>query len=80
MSDSLATKQDLRELEVRIDARFGQVDMRFASVERQLDLRLAELTARFDERLADLERRMTVRLGGIMVAGIGVVSVLVKLS
>jgi uncharacterized membrane protein YheB (UPF0754 family) len=29
--------------------------------------------------LADLERRMTVRLGGIMVGGIGVLSALVTL-
>jgi hypothetical protein len=28
--------------------------------------------------MADLERRMTMRLGGITVAGIGVVSALVK--
>jgi hypothetical protein len=51
MTDSLATKQDLSELEAHIDA-----------------------------RLADLERRMSLRLGAIMVAGIGVVSVLVRLG
>lgn len=91
MSDSLATKQDLRELEARIDARFArvdarfdQVDARFEALERQTDVRLSELSARFDGRLAaqlaDLERRMTLRLGGLMVAGIGVVSVLVRLG
>jgi len=80
MSDSLATKQDLKELEIRIDARFASVDLRFSSLERQVDLRLSELTARFDGRLADLERRMTLRLGGVMVAGIGVISVLVRLT
>jgi len=104
MTDSLATKQDLRELEVRFDARFDAVearfdarfaavdarfatvddrfatiDDRFAQAERHLDTRLAELSARVDARLADLERRMTLRLGTMMVAGIGVVSVLVKL-
>ena len=61
MTDSLATKQDLRELEVRMEARFDTI------------------AARFDTSLADRERRMTTRLGGMMVAGIGVVSVLVKL-
>jgi hypothetical protein len=90
MTDSLATKQDLRELEARMDARFAQVDARFeylerhldtrlAEQERRLELRFAEQTARFDGRLADLERRVTLRLGGITVAGIGVVSALVKL-
>ncbi len=80
MTDSLATKQDLRELEARVDARFAQVDARFEHVEKHLDLRLAELSARFDASLADLERRMTLRLGGIMVAGIGLLSAIVKLS
>jgi vacuolar-type H+-ATPase subunit B/Vma2 len=90
MTDALATKQDLRELEARIDSRFTQVDLRFEYLERHIDTRLAEQerrveirfaeqTARFDGRLADLERRVTLRLGGITVAGIGVVSALVKL-
>jgi hypothetical protein len=86
MTDSLATKQDLRELELRmearftqVDARFEQVDARFEQLEKQIDLRFAEHTARFDARLADLERRMTMRLGGIVVATFGVFSALVKL-
>ncbi len=57
MTDTLATKQDLRELELRIESRFAELDA----------------------SLADLERRVTVRLGGMIVAGIGAVSVLVKL-
>jgi chromosome segregation ATPase len=110
MTDSLATKQDLRELEARLDTRFAQVDTRFAQVdarfaqvdarfmridarfeylekhldtrlaeqEKRLEIRFAEQTARFNGTLADLERRMTMRLGGIMVGGIGVFSALVK--
>jgi hypothetical protein len=145
MTDALATKQDLRELGVRMDARFAQVEARFEHAERHLDTRLAELTAsfradlaeqasrlreemaaqgvrlhaesveqsarlhgeiaeqgarlhgeiaeqgarfhgalteqgaRFHREIADLERRVTLRLGGIMVAGVGVLSVLVTL-
>jgi hypothetical protein len=82
MTDTLATKQDLSELGTRIDARFlqiearfTQIDVRFEYLEKHLDTRLAEQSARFDGRLADLERRITLR----MVAGIGVVSALVKL-
>ena len=44
-----------------------------------MDTRFAEQTARFDAKLSDLERRLTLRLGGMMVAGIGVVSALVKI-
>ena len=101
MTDSPATKQDLRELQARIDARFVQVDARFEFLERHMDTRLVELekrveirlaemenrvairfgeqTARFDATLVDVERRMTMRLGAMMLAGIGVVSTLVRL-
>ena len=44
-----------------------------------MDTRFAEHTARFMRELADLERRMTLRLGGIMVAGVGFISALVTL-
>ena len=97
MTDSLATKQDLNELDaridarfVRIDARFAQIDVRFEYLEKHFDTRIVELenrmairfdeqSASFDGKLADLERRLTLRLGGIMVAGIGAVSALVTL-
>ncbi len=79
MTDTLATRQDLRELETRMEARFSQVDSRFEYLEKHIDTRFAEHGARFDAKLSDLERRMTMRLGGIMVAGIVVVSTLVKL-
>ena len=83
MTDTLATKQDL-------DAHFSQVASRFEYLERHLDTRLAEQekrteirfaeqAARFDSRLSDMEHRITVRLGGMVVAGIGVVSVLAGL-
>ena len=86
MTDTLATKDDLREIQTRIDARFAQIDARFEFFEKHLDTRLAEQEKRFEIRLdelsarvaaglADLERRMTLR----MVAGIAVVSALVKL-
>jgi hypothetical protein len=86
MTETLATKQDLRELETRVDARFAQVDARFERVdarfdelERSIDLRFREQTAILRGEMADLERRMTIRLGGISVASVSVVSALVKL-
>lgn len=86
MTDTLATEQDLRELEIRTDARFSQVDARFDHLERHFDMRLGELEKRIEIRfteqtasvqgqLGDLERRVTVR----MLAGIAAVSALVKL-
>ena len=52
MTDSLATKQDLRELEVRIDSRFAQVDAHFA----QIDARFEYLEKHLDTRLAERGR------------------------
>jgi hypothetical protein len=79
MTDTLATKQDLRELELRMDARFAQVDTRLTEFEKRVDARFEHLERQFDTRLdgklADLERRVTVR----MLAGIAAVSALVKL-
>lgn len=97
MTDTLATKQDLseletrmqagfaavrhevRELEMRIDARFREIDLRmeagFGAAKRDVQ----ELEIRMDTRFADLERRMTLRLGTMLVAGIGAVSALVAM-
>ena len=57
MTDALATKQDLRELETRLDARFAQVDGRFA----QVDARIDSLERHLDTRLVELEKRVEVR-------------------
>ena len=68
MTDTLATKQDLSELRTHMEAGFAAV---------KHDVR--ELETRMEARLADLEHRITVRMGTMMVAGFGVVSVLVKI-
>ena len=72
MTDTLATRQDLRELEARIDTRFAQVDARFDHLEKHFKEHL-------DTRLAEQETRLTMRMGGIRLAGVTVVSALVKL-
>ena len=68
MTDTLATKQELHELQIRMEAGFASVKDSVREMELRLD-------ARFDAKLADLERRVTVR----MLAGIAAVSALVKL-
>jgi hypothetical protein len=84
MTDTLATKQDLRELETRTDARFGRIELRIEELEKRMVLRFEQQSTAFDfkldSRLAELEHRMTLRLGGIMVAGVGFLSALIKLS
>ena len=77
---ALATKQDFRELELRTSAEFAAVRSEMAAQGAALRHEMREmeirLVARMDTGFADLERRMTMRLGGIMVAGIGVITVL----
>ncbi len=84
MTDSLATKQDLRELETRMDARFGQIELRFSELETRMVLRFEQQSTAFDfkleSRISELEHRMTLRLGGMMVAGVGFMSALIKLA
>jgi hypothetical protein len=92
-----ATKQDVRELAASIRDLAAATNARFEALERHFDLRLDELEKRFEIRigaiqrdmdtrmatradLIDLERRMTMRLGGIMVAGIGIFSALTRLG
>ena len=72
-------KQEVRELAIRIGARFEQIDIRLAEQETRTEIRFSEQSARFDVRLADLERRVTLRLGAMIVASVGAVSALVKL-
>ena len=43
VEDTLATKQDLRELNTRIDGRFKEVDNRFTELETRMDGRFRSL-------------------------------------
>lgn len=93
MTDSLATKADLRELEVRTAARFDAVGARFETVAARFDALESKIDARFDTvtmQIHEVERRMELRLGERLsdlerrmtvrlLAGVAAVSTLVKL-
>lgn len=55
----VATRQDLRELEARLDTRIAQVettvDNRITQLEATLDNRIAQLDAKIDNRTAQLD-------------------------
>jgi hypothetical protein len=87
MTDTLATKQDLvlvrqdiRDLETRTEAGFAAVRHEIRELGSRTSHELRELESRMEVRSADLERRMTLRLGGLMMAGIAVVSALNRLG
>ena len=83
MTDSLATKADLREQDLRMAAGFEAAKADLKDLETRMQagfeavaVRMGELEKRMElrlrERLADLERRMTVRL----LAGVAAISAL----
>ena len=91
MTDTLATRQDvlalgqnLREVEVRLSGAIAGEILSVRHDMRELEMRLRhemrETESRMEVRLADLERRMTMRLGGLMMAGIAIVSALDRLG
>ncbi len=57
VEDTLVTKQDLRELETRMDARFKEVDARFTELETRIDGRFTELETRMDGRFKEVDGR-----------------------
>ncbi len=61
VEDTLATKQDLRELETRLDGRFAELETRLDGRFKEVDGRFAELEARMDGRFAELEARIDGR-------------------
>jgi len=75
MTDSLATRTDLRALEAHvdhrfetidarfetIDARFEAIDARFDALDKQLEIRFGEQEKRLEVRLSELEKRLEIR-------------------
>ena len=61
MTDTLATKQDVRELESRMDAKFAQADVRLSEFEKRVDSRFEHLEKHLDTRLTEQEKRTDVR-------------------
>ena len=68
IEDQLATKRDIAEVKRDI-----------AEVKRDIKELEERLSQRFDKKLIELEHRLTLRLGGMMIAGFGVIAALIKL-
>jgi predicted nucleic acid-binding Zn-ribbon protein len=65
MTDTLATKQDLQELETRMDARFAAIKQDLHELEARTDARFSQIGARFsqiDTRFEYLEKHLDTRL------------------
>jgi hypothetical protein len=80
MTDTLATKQDVDAAIAAVRHDVHELELRMESGFAAVRHEMRELKSRMEVRFADLERRMTIRLGGLMMAGIAVVSALNRLS
>ena len=83
IEDQLATKRDIKELEAATKRDIKELEAAtrqdIAEIRRDIKESEERLTMRFDKRLVEMEHRLTLRLGGMMIAGFGVVAALIKL-
>ena len=68
IEDQLATKQDIKALETAMQLKF-----------KQLEANIKQLEATTKRDIKESEQRLIIRLGGMMIAGFGVIATLIKL-
>lgn len=74
-ADMLENRNELKLFEQRVAGDFQSLDQRFQT----LDQRFQSLDQRITDEIQSLEQRMTIRLGSIMIAGIGFLVILDRL-
>ena len=79
MTETLATKQDLSELEARIDTRFHKVDARLEKIDSRLEDLETRMNLSMAKQIAELRSQLTLQMMVHTLATIGAVSALVKL-
>ena len=77
--DIAAVRRDIKELEAATQRDIAEIRRDIAEVRRDIKELEERLSQRFDKRLIEMEHRLTLRLGGMMIAGFGVVAALIKL-
>ncbi|MBF0427646.1 MAG: hypothetical protein HQL94_01875 [Magnetococcales bacterium] len=78
VEERLVTKKDLAEQDVRLAAieanlkrDIKELDVKLASVEANLKRDIKELDGKMDTRFKELELRMVIKIGAMILAGIG---------
>ncbi|MFT4466404.1 MAG: DUF1640 domain-containing protein [Sodalis sp. (in: enterobacteria)] len=81
----VATKRDLDDVRKEIDARFDKVDARFEKHEAQMQARFEKTDAQIADVRKDIANRfdklglqMTVRMGGMLIAAVGLMTAILK--
>ena len=75
---ALSTKQDVEQLEGRVDNKFELLRRDISGMEGRFDSKLANVEERFNNRLEKLELRLTIKLGSIVVIALGAFAALSK--
>jgi len=75
----LATKGDLRELEMRTDSKFELLRKDINSFEQRIDSKMESLEQRIGSKMESLEQRMIIKLGSMLAVAVGVIAAVVKL-
>lgn len=80
---NLATKQDLQECEatLRRDLKETEAALRrdMKQIEANLDTKIEQIRAEMNTRFKELEYKMTLKLGSIVMIGLGAMTAIVKL-
>ncbi|PIP93261.1 MAG: hypothetical protein COW00_12040 [Bdellovibrio sp. CG12_big_fil_rev_8_21_14_0_65_39_13] len=86
MSAEFATKGDLKELEYTMRSSMKDIELKLDKRCDQLEQKIDYLAKDFssfqlnvEQKFIDIESKLTIKLGGIMVVGIGFLAALIKL-
>ena len=75
----IATKEDLDLQKVEIQRDIKELDVKLETGLRELDVKLESQIAGVKRDIKELEMRLLIRLGALLMIGIGAVATLVKL-
>ncbi len=77
--DIAELKRDIKELETKTETRIKELETKTETNFELVRREIKELETKTETRIKELELQLTLRLGGMLVIGIGVVATLVKL-
>ena len=80
--ENLATKNDLRNTQNELSSEINLVRAEIEKARREIDQskgKIESLEERVDAKFEIMQKELTIRLGGIMVVGLGVLATLVTL-
>ncbi|MGZ3688247.1 MAG: hypothetical protein ACXVBW_08095 [Bdellovibrionota bacterium] len=84
MEDKLASKQDLKDLEVALKQDFKTLEIGLRQESKDLESRvqrsISELRSEVSHSLAQMESKLTIRLGTMLAASIAILTALQKLA